>query len=665
MNEVQKIECRNLAAFVMSFKVKSAGMASPSTGNYPVLQSGVIDLAASGFQEGDEVWPEVHAVLGKTISSDGHVTFKKNAKKAIYEVRGTTLSYKVEFKGIVDDSANSLPDFPANIPVSQMPFQNWSLAINAASVWTAIPSSAADVVAVCNWAVTYGYTVRATGIKHTWSPITIPDNLPAAAKVLLIDTSNLNNMTMIPAANGNPAMVRVGTGATMGQLLSFLEGQAGNGSAPGYSFANIPAPDHLTIGGVLAINGHGTSVSTPPDDSFAIGYGSMSNNIMELTAVVTDPGSPDADSYQLKTFKRGDADTKALLTHLGRTMIVEVVLHVVDNYNLRCQSFTDVSAATLFAEQTGSSAPAQSLADYLQKSGRVEAIWFPFTEYPWLKVWTVAPTQPAGSVKTDHPNNYPFSDNVPESVTAMIKLVTGLLPGLTPDFGKLMYTVTNMGLTFDKARDLWGPSKNTLFYVQDTTLRVTANGYAVLMKKKDVQASVSAFAKQFEKMLNDYAAAGKYPINSPLEIRVTGLDSPDSVPDGYGSDPGRPVISSLSTDAETIANGWDVALWLDVLTLPGTEYSDEFYTELEEWFVNTFTGTKARVVPEWSKGWAYTSNSGPWTNAAFLKRIGDTFMGTRDADDNWNYEVATLAKLDKHNLFVNPLLNDLFVAAQG
>ena len=38
-----------------------------------------------------------------------------------------------------------------------------------------------------------------------------------------------------------------------------------------------------------------------------------------------------------------------------------------------------------------------------------------------------------------------------------------------------------------------------------------------------------------------------------------------------------PVISSLSYDEVARHNQWDVALWLDVLTLPGTSAADEFY----------------------------------------------------------------------------------------
>lgn len=656
MVEVQKIECRNMAAFVMSFKAKSAAASSESTSNYAVTQSKSIDLAAGDFQVGDVVWPEVHAVLGKTISAEDHITFQMNGKMALYEVRGTTLNYSVKFIGVVDNPVAAPPNFPAGIPVAQLPYKNWSLAIDVPSVWTATPANAVEVVDICNWAKSEGYTVRAKGIAHTWSPITIPNGLPANAKVMLINTANLKSMSMV--SNAAPAQVRVGTGATMLELMTFLESQSGNGSASGFSFPNTPAPDHLSVGGVLAINGHGTSVSTPPNDAFDAGYGSMSNNIMELTAVVTDPSGPNPEEYRLKTFKRGDADTRAFLTHLGRSVIVEVVLHVIDNYNLQCESITNIKSSTLFAAQSGAAPPAQSLSAFLAHTGRVEAIWYPFTDKPWLKVWSVKPTQPAGTRVVNQPNNYPFSDNVPESITSLIKLVTGVFPSLTPKLGQLMLSVTDIGLTASNARNLWGPSKNTLFYVKDTTLRVTANGYAVLMKKDAVQNSVAAFARKYESMLKSYETDGKYPINAPLEIRVTGLDSPDSVPGGNAS---APVISSLSTDGDTVANGWDVALWLDILTLPGTKYSNEFYEELEDWFLATFNSPAARVVPEWSKGWAYTKANGAWSNSNFMEHIRTTFTTNRTASDNWDYQVATLAKYDQAGLFKNELLDELFV----
>ena len=123
------------------------------------------------------------------------------------------------------------------------------------------------------------------------------------------------------------------------ELLQYLEGQAGgSGSAPGYSFPHTPAPGNLTVGGVLAIDAHGTAVPTPPDDNFQASYGSMSNQILEFTAVVTDPNSTTPNQYALRTFKRDESDAKVFSTHLGRAFLVDATLQVIDNYNLRCQS---------------------------------------------------------------------------------------------------------------------------------------------------------------------------------------------------------------------------------------------------------------------------------------------------------------------------------------
>jgi hypothetical protein len=195
--------------------------------------------------------------------------------------------------------------------------------------------------------------------------------------------------------------------------------------------------------------------------------------------------------------------------------------------------------------------------------------------------------------------------------------------------------------------------------VKDQTLRVTANGYAVQMRKADVQQAVHDFATQFTSMLNAYAKKWQYPINSPLEIRVTSLDDPALVGVPSGATAQSPVISALSYDEVAKQNNWDVALWLDVLTLPGTAHSNEFYEELEAWIQQRFTGAAARPMPEWSKGWAYTS-AGAWTSTAYMESIREMCTTGRSSDDNWNYEVATLARYDKSNLFTNSLLSALF-----
>ena len=670
MNAIQKIECKNNAWFVMSFTITDGQFSTPSSGDFPISQSRTIDLSSTKLAEGTEVWIDVFPVLGSEKAGSEKFTFAMNGKTALYEVTGTLFGYSITFKGIEDDPGVRPPGFPLYIPILQQQFINWDLTINVPNVWTCQPRNGQDVADACNWAAQNGYTVRPKGIAHNWSPLSVTPGLPSYDKLLLVDTTvSLNDMTFNPANGSNGPSVTVGSGQTMGNLLEFLEQQAGGkGAATGYSFPHVPAPDHLTVGGVLAINAHGTAVPTPPNDDFPTTYGSMSNRILSLTAVVTDPTSQNPGLYSLKTFERGDKETTAFMTQLGRALITEVTLQVIDNYNMQCLSITDIDAKTLFATQTGSTPPPQSCGEFLNQSGRIEVIWYPFTTLPWLKVWTVAATKPKTSREVDGPNNYWFSDNLPEFVTPLIDTILNVDPSLTVSFGEMMQNFTIDGLNGKKiggipvikqTRDIWGASKNTLFYVKDTTLRVTANGYAVLMNKAGVQQAISDFTAQFEKMLTDYQSRNLFPINSPVEIRVTGLDSGDDMPSITGGPAGRPVISALSTDADTVKNNWDVAVWFDVLSLPGTKYSNDFYEELEDWLIGHFTSPGARVLAEWSKGWAYTA-AGPWTNATFIDQIKQDFTTSRAADDNWAWETATLAKYDAHNLFQSVLTQTLF-----
>ena len=668
-NEVQYIKCKNSAGIVASFQAEWAERpSSTETDTFWLTQSATLDLASTTFPVGATVWPLVSNQVGAKTASDDHVVFGLNGKTAVYKITGFAYSYKVELDKIEEGAPPSGPtNFPAGIPVNQITFENWALTIDLSDIWGCAPRSAGDVAQVCNWAKDNGYVVRPRGIMHNWSPLSVPAELDGA-KIMLIDTTkSLNNMTMHPATDNLPSRVTVGVGATMGELLAFLEKQAGGtGAASGFSFPHTPAPDHLTVGGVLAINGHGTAVRTLPDENLDGSYGSMSNHILELVIVGTDPADSSGE-YKAITLQRGNTDTNVFLTQLGASFVIEATLHVVENYNMRCLSIMDIDWTDMFAQVAdGSPLPANSFAHYLEESGRVEAIWYPFSTDPWLKVWTNTPEKPATSREVDGPNNYPFSDNLPTGVTDLIKKITTVAPGLTPQFGQMMQTVTKIGLNASpQAEDIWGASKNTLFYVKDTTLRVTANGYAVLMQRKDVQNGVAVFAKKYNDMLQEAKAKGTYPINGPLEIRVTGLDSPDHVPAMVGNNAGRPLISGLATDKETEKNGWDVAVWFDVLTLPGTPHADEFYVELEQWFFDTFNGANARVLPEWSKGWGYTKDNGAWSSPQFFAHIREAYTSSRTADDNWDYQVATLAKYDASGLFTSPLLKLLLVNTAG
>ncbi|WP_169305926.1 cholesterol oxidase substrate-binding domain-containing protein [Acidobacterium capsulatum] len=572
-----------------------------------------------------------------------------------------------------------------------------------------MPKTAEDVAAVCNWAAANGYTVRPAGIKHNWSPLAVVEGTSPSAKILIVDmTKNLTAVESVTAATGGaPAQVKVQTGCTMDNLMLALQNAPGGTGTIGYSFPHIPAPGHITVGGVLAIDAHGTAIPSPLED-LPTGYGSMSNRILAFTAVVSNAQG----QYELQTFTRGQADGNdtLFLTHLGRAFLTDVTLAVVPNFYLRCQSDMSISWKKLFAApSTPGEVPRHSMLDYLNQTGRVEAIWYPFSEYPWLKVWSYSPTQPQGSKAVTSAYNYPFSDSYPDWITPLFKCIlgvpldaavdgavvtdglrkwllslgssvdlrsekgiswlrwiaegwqiledliqafkTGLGPQLTPLMGQLMQLISQIGLLVDDATDLWGPSADTMIYIKDTTLRVTANGYAISMKKENVQQAISVFANTFTSLLEKYQNQNQFPINSPLEIRITGLDDPAAIGvTGAKS----PAISALNYDKEAIANGWDCALWLDVLDLPGTEHANNFYVDLEQALLSNqwFTGANGRVRPEWSKGWAYTVADGAWTDEQVIQRFQSTFSG-------WDDEVSGLSSFDAKNIFSNTFLASL------
>ena len=541
-------------------------------------------------------------------------------------------------------AAAALPGFPEDVDIYRSAYRNWVGDITADGLWACAPADADQVVAVVNWAWKQGWTVRARGSSHGWSPLTIPQGTASGAPVLLVDTAAHLTDVSLESADPAAAAVRAGTGITLEALLGHLEDH-------GLGLTAAPAPGDLTLGGALAIDAHGTAV--PADGESRLPghtYGSLSNLVLSITAVVWDD---DSGAYGLHTYGRDDADGAALLTHLGRALVTEVVLRVGANTNLRCVSRTDIPAAELFAAPGGDS-DARTFASFLDEAGRAEAIWFAFTEFPWLKVWSVAPSRPLTSRRVTSPYNYPFSDNIPTLVADLAgRMVSDAAWYLAPVLGNAQLDAAVLGLTTTLSADIWGPSKNTLLYIKPTTLRVTANGYAVLTSRSEVQRVVAEFTAFFRERLAAYALTGRYPVNGQVEIRTTGLDNPSDVASAGAR---APLLSALRPRADHPE--WDTAVWLDVLTLPGTPHAEEFYRELEQFLLTTYDGGHALARVEWSKGWAYTEEDA-WSDPEVL---GTAVPASFDdgAGPDWAAATAALARLDPHRVYDNAFLKRLF-----
>jgi FAD/FMN-containing dehydrogenase len=528
------------------------------------------------------------------------------------------------------------PSFPSGIPLFQQSYKNWSGAIAVDGVWTCTPASPAQVVTLANWARANGWRLRAKGSSHNWSPLSLAVDGSDAANVVLVDTrTNLKAITVDTATS----RVRVQAGATMEALLTALE-------AKGLGVTACPAPGDLTVGGVLAIDGHGTAVPRTGETKPAgHTYGSISNLVQQVTAVVWDSAS---SSYVLRTYDRSAPEAGALMAHVGRAFVTEVVLQAGPNQRLRCQSWFDIPATELFAP-AGSGG--KTFESFLNSAGRVEAIWFPFTPKPWLKVWSVAPSKPFFAKQVNSPYNYTFSDDLPDVFFDLAESIVRGDPAGTPDFGLNNYNIVAAGLVTTFTYDIWGWSKNLLLYVRPSTLRVTANGYAIVCKRSDVQRVIQEFTFRYSTRLNDYRQQGKYPMNGPVEIRVTGLDKPGDV-GAWRS----PQMSALRPRPDR--PDWDCAVWLDILTLPGTPHADEFYADIESWIYSNYS-SYADVRPEWSKGWGYTS-SGAWTSNDVIDTVVPaTFRAGQPLNDNWDSARQMLDILDPARVFSSSFVTRL------
>ncbi|MEU4582562.1 cholesterol oxidase substrate-binding domain-containing protein [Kitasatospora aureofaciens] len=629
--------------------------------NGPTSPTGAPDRRASGREAGRALTRR--QLLGASAALGG----------AAWLLRGT----------IGPDSAEAAtpvpPGLPAGTELYQRVFENWSGEIRTDQLWTCAPRTPEEVPALADWAHANGWRLRASGYRHTWAPLTVANGTPDSARVLIVDTSRY--LTAITA--DSPTTVRAQAGAGMEALLAHLADR-------GLGLTACPAPGDLTVGGVLAIGGHGTAAPAHgelrPDGH---GYGSVSNQVVRLTAVVLDPAT---GRYALRTFDRAEADSAAFLVHLGRAFVTEVVLRAGADRPLRCVSRLDIPASDLFARPgtatggggllgglLGGGDGPRTLADFVERDGRVEAIWFAYTDYPWLKTWTVSPTKPLAARAVDQPYNYPFSDSVPEPVARLAGQIVSGAWGSAPLFGQLQYLVAKVALTGDLTdvllsggllrdllsgdlithllagglrSDLWGPSRTLLQYVRPTTLRVTANGYAILTKRADLQWVVSEFAAYYRQLLAECQARGEFPVNGAVEIRVTGLDDPS-----YSGVPGArpPLLSALRPRADRPE--WDTAVWLDVLAFPGTPGLERFARDLEQWLLRTFDGTRAGMRVEWSKGWAYTADAA-WSDQDLIGRVIPDSLRA-GGGPGWDEAVAVLDRYDPHRVFGNPFLDGL------
>ncbi|MFC4603949.1 cholesterol oxidase substrate-binding domain-containing protein [Rhodococcus kronopolitis] len=542
-----------------------------------------------------------------------------------------------------DDPESTLPvpqAFPDDIPLVQQGYENWAREIVFDEVWTATPRDAHDVVRLANWACANGYRLRPRGTMHGWSPLTLVPGQDVD-RVVLVDTmARLNSIEVSPG--GSPATVTADAGASLGEILGRLQDH-------GLGWANSPAIGELSIAGVLAINAHGATL--PADGETALpgaSFGTLSNLITALTAVVWDEGSR---QYRLRDFTRADAGIRPLLTHLGRSFLTSVTLQAGPNYRMRCESIVDIPWQELFAP---AGTPGRTFESYIAKSGRAEAIWFPFTQTPYLKVWTPTPTKPPQSREVTGPYNYPYADTISKPVTDLLAQILDGTGAVTPLFGKTQLGVFQTGLAATDGADLWGWSKDVMFYLRATTVRMNAGGGVVITSRANIARVINEFTTWHHARQRQLQSEGRYPINGPFEVRLCGLDDQSEV---MVESAGPPTISALRPRPDHPE--WDTAIWMNVVGVPGTPGQAAYFREMEQFMRANYRGDYATFRPEWAKGWAFTDEAGFVDQPTIESVIPETFRAGVPSGDNWDSARAAYNAHDPHRVFSNPLLDKL------
>ena len=73
---------------------------------------------------------------------------------------------------------------------------------------------------LANWAYQNGYTLRASGFSHNWSPLVLPGGANVANVVLVSTTENLTGITV--NTSSSPATVTAQGGASMDSLTTAI-----------------------------------------------------------------------------------------------------------------------------------------------------------------------------------------------------------------------------------------------------------------------------------------------------------------------------------------------------------------------------------------------------------------------------------------------------------
>lgn len=575
-------------------------------------------------------------------------------------------------------------NFPGSIPLQAKEYRNWAENIQMDNMWVAIPRTYKDILILANWAYLNDFMLRPKGYSNSWAPLTVTKSSSCLNTVLVDTTQFLVQMKML-SSKGSFRAVQVQTGATIESLQIFLEDHK-------CALWGAPVMGELTVGGVLAVSGHGSGAGVMGEYGGGNGYsaipsgyssGSLSNLILSFKAVVWDP---EKDSYVIKKFSRTERDSRVFLAHMGRAFLTQVTLLVGPSYKLRCQTWSHLTTQKLLlaghTSDDDDKSPQndddrhtpgedddeddnyqeinipedgeeenETFASLVEKYHSIDLSVFPYTDQTLVLACSNRTKHcPAKVAATPYPFSY--LENVPRSVSTLLSQFLSGRHYLAPMMSRLNHQFNSVGLRLSNNEDLCGQSKNLQlrYNAKNSITHSYSSGYAIITSRDHLQKVTADVYRFYRDLVEKYSASWKYPQNEPIQFSVTGLDDPRHLPP-FGRFE-SPALSILSPVRKKKGKRWDIALFVGINVYPGTRYFDKFMREIESFLFLNYDGEGEGLVrPEWSKAWAFTDD-GAWDNHILLRKVIPKAFGS-----DWEWAVRKLNHYDPYHIFSNEFLN--------
>lgn len=518
--------------------------------------------------------------------------------------------------------------------------------------------------------------------------------LPSSQDVTILDLPN-NYPSELKMAGAKLAIVSPGS-----SMLEFSQGLA----AQGYYLCVPTAPGILSVGGVVAIAGHGSGVPSTASDSLGIpdyAFSTVSNQMVWMDVIAY---NSTRGEYELTRVSRNDTTSEqwsAMACSLGKCFSVRMAFLV---YPLQKEALkARILQINHFIEAgilLGSDGTAEGSLQYLaQNYGGFEPIQFPTynenfyqgKDFVWTKTWSYHPLDsdftdvkvfhkdstnnstvasqldPSWYSEVNTPYNYPATEGISCAESVAIVDVFKNLPTTTPflttksaqAIGK--DNVTGGGYSGTPVGNgktaFWSDNNLNLYYfVQPDTLRAYDWSYGVLCPMDQLQEVVNTFYTVSLNLLQEFNHNNEYPLMTAGEIRLVGLDS--SADSGWSYPALSTASPGLLPTGTAATNRVCVYLsWLSSAYHP--KYWD-YCSQLEDllFFGNHPALGDYPWAPEWSKAWGCTE-AGPYKSEVKLARVRENFNKGANTD-GFTKVAQVLHAADPNNLFYSRMIARLF-----